>query len=238
MFDLGFAIQSIPEILTGLPVTLLLTLIGIVFSIVLGFLVSLCRMYNVPVLGKLASAYLLIVRGIPLMVQLYFAFVALPIGLQAIVDKMGLNMYIDLSPFLVAAVALVCNYTAYMSEVIRSSLLAVDYGQMESAHSIGMTSTQAMVRIIIPQAFVVVLPNLGNTIISMVKDTSLAYLVMVLDIMGEAKKVAGSGLNYLETYVVAALIYWILNIVLERVFALCEKKANHFSVKSAPKVEA
>lgn len=238
IFDLDFAVGSIPEILSALPVTLSLTLIGMVFSLILGFLISLCRMYHVPVLGKIASAYLLIIRGVPLMVQLYFVFVALPIWLQTFVDKMGWDMFIDLPPFVVAAVALVCNYTAYMSEVIRSSLLAVDYGQMEAAHSIGMTSTQAMYRIIIPQAFVVALPNLGNTFIGMVKDTSLAYMVMVMDIMGAAKKVAGSGLNYLETYAVAALIYWALNIMLERIFAAFEKKANHFSSKAVPKVQA
>ncbi|MGE4354111.1 MAG: amino acid ABC transporter permease [Oscillospiraceae bacterium] len=234
IFDLDFAIKSVPEIMKALPVTLLLTVIGMVFSLIFGFVVSLCRMYRVPVLGKLASFYLLVIRGVPLMVQLYFVFVALPIWAQSIIDAMGLNVIVDPSPILVASLALVCNYTAYMSEVIRSSLLSVDYGQMEAAHSIGMSSTQAMVRIIIPQAIVVAIPNIGNTFIGLVKDTSLAYMVMVMDIMGAAKKVAGSGLNYLETYVVAALIYWVLNIILERIFAMVEKRANHFNSKNAP----
>ncbi len=234
VFNLKFAVESIPEILSALPITLELTVIGMVCSLILGFIMSLCRMYKVPVLGKFCSFYLLVIRGVPLMVQLYFVFVALPIWLQAVVDRMGWDMYIDLPPMLVAAVALSCNYTAYMSEVIRSALLSVDYGQMEAARSIGMTSRQAMFRIILPQAFVTAIPNLGNTFIGLVKDTSLAYMVMVMDIMGVAKKVAGSGLNYLETYVVAAGIYWILNIILERVFAYMERKANRFNSKIAP----
>ena len=142
---------------------------------------------------------------------------------------MGMDTYVIIPPFAVAAVALVCNYTAYMSEVIRSALMSVDAGQMEAAHSIGMTSVQAMRRVIIPQAVVVALPNVGNTFIGMVKDTSLAYMVMVMDVMGEAKTVAGSGLNFLEAYTVAALLYWALNLILERVFAVLEKRANHFN---------
>ena len=234
VFDVKFAIESIPEILTGLPVTLELTLIGVVFSLIFGFIIAMCRMHKVPVLGKIASVYLLIIRGIPLMVQLYFVFVALPIWLQDIVDAMGWNMIVDPPPMLVASIALSCNYAAYMSEVIRSGLDSVDKGQMEAAHAIGMTSAQAMIHIIIPQAFVNALPNLGNTLIGLVKDTSLAYMVMVMDIMGVAKTVAGSGLNYLETYVVAALIYWILNIILERIFAALERKLGVFKRMAVP----
>lgn len=238
IFNLDFAIKSIPEILKALPVTIFLSLIGMFFSLILGFLLSLCRMYKVPVLGKIASAYLVIVRGVPLMVQLYFIFVALPIWLQSFAETIGWKVTINISPITVASVALICNYTAYMSEVIRSSLLSVDYNQMEAAHSIGMSSKQAMIRIIIPQAFVVAIPNLGNTFIGIVKDTSLAYMVMVMDIMGAAKKVAGTGLNFLETYAVAALIYWILNIILENVFAAFERRANHFNSKIVPKLKA
>nr|WP_294677300.1 amino acid ABC transporter permease [uncultured Blautia sp.] len=229
VFNVEFAISAIPKILEGLPVTLLLTVVGMVFSTALGLVVCLCRMYNVPFFGKLASVYLNFIRGVPLMVQLYFVFVALPIWIQSLVDTMGMDTYVIIPPFAVAAVALVCNYTAYMSEVIRSALMSVDAGQMEAAHSIGMTSVQAMRRVIIPQAVVVALPNVGNTFIGMVKDTSLAYMVMVMDVMGEAKTVAGSGLNFLEAYTIAALLYWALNLILERVFAVLEKRANHFN---------
>ena len=155
VFNVEFAISAIPKILEGLPVTLLLTVVGMVLSTLLGLLVCLCRMYKVPFFGKLASVYLNIIRGVPLMVQLYFVFVALPIWIQSLVDTMGMDTYVIIPPFAVAAVALVCNYTAYMSEVIRSALMSVDAGQMEAAHSIGMTSVQAMQRVIIPQAAVV-----------------------------------------------------------------------------------
>lgn len=234
VFDVEFAISAIPTILQGLPVTLLMTLIGMVFSTVLGLLVCLCRMYHVPVLGRLGTIYLNFIRGVPLMVQLYFVFVALPIWLQSAVDAMGMDTYVIVPPLTVAVTALVLNYTAYMSEVIRSALMSVDPGQMEACHSIGMTSTQAMIRVIIPQAVVVALPNVGNTFIGMVKDTSLAYMVMVMDVMGEAKTVAGSGLNFLECYTIAAIIYWILNIILEQIFKVCEIRANHFSVTAVP----
>ncbi|MFP3153948.1 amino acid ABC transporter permease [Lachnospiraceae bacterium ZAX-1] len=230
MFDFNFAIACIPQIIKALPVTLLLTLIGMVCSTILGMAVCICRMYKVPILGPICSAYLHFIRGIPLMVQLYFVFVALPLGLQAIMDAWGIEGFVDPTPIVVAAVALVCNYTAYMSEVIRSALASVDYEQMEACYAFGMSWGQAMRRVIIPQAIVAAIPNLGNTFIGMVKDTSLAYMVMVMDIMGAAKTVAGSGLNYLEAYAVAALIYWGLNIMLERAFAVFERKANHFNM--------
>lgn len=232
VFNFQFAVESFPQILSALPVTVFLALIGIVFSTVFGFLIALCRIYHVPVLGSVCKVYLLIIRGIPLMVQLYFVFVALPLILQSINPHMVVNP----SPILIATIALVFNYTAYMSEVIRSAILAVDSGQLEAAHSIGMTTSQAMARIIIPQAFVIAVPNLGNTFIGLVKDTSLAYMVMVVDILGMAKRVAGSGLNYFETYVDAALIYWVLNILLERAFAILEKKVSIFNRKSVAKV--
>lgn len=234
VFNLKFAIECFPEILSALPVTMELVFVGMFFSTVFGFLLALCRIYKVPVLNKFAYGYLLVIRGIPLMVQLYFVFVALPIWCQSFIDWMEWDTYVDLPPMLVAAVALSCNYTAYMAELVRGALASVPHGQMEACQSVGMTNVQAMVHVIIPQAVVEAIPNLGNIFIGLIKDTSLAYMVMVMDIMGMAKKVAGAGLNYLETYVVAACIYWILNIILERLFGLWERHANRFNSKIAP----
>ncbi|MFV0529620.1 MAG: amino acid ABC transporter permease [Lachnospiraceae bacterium] len=237
IFDFEFAVESFPQILSALPMTLLLTAVGVVISIVFGFLLTICRINKVPVLGKLASLYLLIIRGVPLMVQLYFSFVAFPLMMQAAADALKIDTVVSVSPVLIAIAALACNYAAYMSEVIRSALMAVDKGQTEAALAIGMNHVQAMRRIIIPQAVALAIPSLGNTVIGMVKDTSLAYMVMVMELMGMAKKVAGSGLNYLETYVIAALIYWAVNIILEQLFRVWEKKASHFTSRTVVSVK-
>jgi len=239
IFNFKFAVECIPQMLSALPITLLLTLIGLIFSTIFGFLLAMARIHKVKFWGRFAQVYLAIMRGVPIMVQLYLVFVALPIAVQSIAASMGHDGYVDVPPMLIAAVALSMNYTAYMSEVIRAAIQSVDFGQQEAALSIGMTNAQMMRRVVIPQALVEAIPNLGNTFIGLIKDTSLAYMVMVMDIMGMAKKLAGAGLNFLETYVVAALIYWGLNFCLERIFGAWEKKASFYTRPSRnPRIPA
>lgn len=234
VFDFEFAVESFPEILSALPVTLLLTLIGMAVSVVLGFLLAMARIRHVKFWAKFASVYITIMRGIPIMVQLYLSFVALPLAVQAIADSMGIDTYVDVPSMVIAATALSLNYTAYMEEVIRAAILTVEPGQWEAAVTIGMTRAQMMREVVLPQAFVEAIPNLGNTFIGLIKDTSLAYMVMVMDVMGKARTLAGAGLNYLEAYTDAALIYWGLNFILERVFGIWERKAGHFNRKDVP----
>lgn len=231
IFNVKFAIQSVPKMMTAVPTTLLLTFIAMVLGLLLGLFIALTRIYKVPFLEKLSIGFVSVIRGIPLMVQLYIAFYAIPMGVHTFAQNFNININTGkINPMIYAATALTLNYSAYLSEVIRSSLGAVEIGQMEAAHSIGFTTTQAMIRVIIPQAVVIAIPNLGNTFINMVKDTSLAYMVMLMEIMGTAKSLASSGLNYLETYTVAALIYWALNIILEQVILILEKRLNRFNV--------
>ena len=132
---------------------------------------------------------------------------------------------------IVAAIAFVflafsLNEAAYNSEMIRSAILAVDKNEIEAGIAMGMTGLQVMRRITLPQALVVALPNLGNSFISLLKNTSLAFTVSVLDIMGAAKVASGRNLRFFEVYIAAALIYWIVCIIIEVLTKQLEKKID------------
>jgi ABC-type amino acid transport system permease subunit len=125
-----------------------------------------------------------------------------------------------------AIVALSFNAAAYMSETIRSALLSVDIGQLEAAYSVNMTAKQALVRIVIPQAFSVAIPPLANTLVSLIKETSLVFTISIIDMMARAKIVGARGYRFFEIYVVVSIIYWIVCTIIARLLALAEKAAR------------
>lgn len=233
-FDFEFALESLPEILAGVPTTLMITVVSIAFGLIIGFAAAICRMYKIPVLNRLAIIYVSVIRGTPMLVQMYIIYYSLPEVFDWFSAKMGWDITSAGLPSLAFAYTSFTIYSgAYLSEMIRSALGAVDHGQMEAAQSIGLTPWQSYRRIIIPQALVVALPSLSNTFLATLKGTSLAFTVMVVDILAKAKIQAAAGYRYMEAYVDAAIIYWVLCIVFEKLFAWMEKKAGHFKTASA-----
>lgn len=163
------------------------------------------------------------------MVQLLIAYYGIPIFLRGLNEQFGWNLGISGIPASVFAVtALALNYGAFMSETIRSAMLAVDPGQLEACYSLNMKTSQAMRRIILPQAFNVALPPLGNSFISLLKETSLIFNISVIEMMAAAKIVGSRSYRFFEVYIVVALIYWMCCIILERILALLEKRARRF----------
>lgn len=225
LFDGGAIIEYMPSVLSGLPVTLELTFIAMILGIVIGFLMALARIHKVPVLSQFCSAYLSFVRGVPLMVLLYLAYYGIPILLKAI--NGGYSAINKVPAFAFALLAFVVQECAYESEIIRAALLSVDKKQIEAAKSLGMTSLQTMLRVEIPQAIIVALPSFGNQITSLIKGTSLAFMISVVDIMGKAKIIGGRTLRYFEAYICTAIIYWACCILIGFVFKKIEVKINY-----------
>ncbi|GAA3402444.1 amino acid ABC transporter permease [Paenibacillus hodogayensis] len=226
-FSLAFALKQFPQLLKALPVTLLITVVSMAVGLALGTAIALCRMYRVPVLGQLAHVYVSFIRGTPLLVQIYVLFYGTPVLLDWLESQWGWPLPADgVPPLLYACFALSINTAAYQSEIIRSALGAVDSGQMEAAYSVGMSTRQALLRIVIPQALVSALPNFGNTFIGLVKGTSLAFSVKVVEIMAVAKIEAGDGYRYLEMYLNASILYWIICFGFERAFSVMEKRLS------------
>ena len=139
--------------------------------------------------------------------------------------KYGFNIDVNNIPAIVFVyVAFILNVSGYLSETFRAAIQSVDKGQVEAALSIGMTKWQAMRRIVLPQAIIITFPNFGNTFISLIKDSSLAFSVSIVEMIGKAKIISASGLDIFEAYIVVSGIYWVVCIIVEKVMGIVEKK--------------
>lgn len=191
-----------PLLKAGLVFTVPLTLITFVLGIALGFITALTRLYAPWPLVLIARFYVWLIRGTPLLVQLFLIFYGLP------------SAGITLDAFTAAVIGFTLNVGAYSSEIIRATLGAVPRGQWEAAYSIGMSWAQAMRRVVLPQAGRIAVPPLSNTFISLVKDTSLAAAVTVPELFQSAQRIAAATYEPLILYVEAALIYLLFSSVL------------------------
>lgn len=198
IFNLEIALEAIPQILEGLPYTLALSLIGFGLGTFMGFFVALLRMSQIVPFRWLAMIHISLMRGIPLMVLLFFIYFGLPF------------MGIQLDAISSTIIAFTSMSSAYISEIIRSSLQAVDKGQWEAARSLGLRTPIIYRKIIIPQAFRIALPPLSNVLLDMVKSTSLTAMITVPEIFNKAKIVGGAKSDYMTVYICVALIYWVI----------------------------
>lgn len=210
--DSTFLEKWMPFILTGVPVTLFLAVTSIFFATILAALGALGRMSGNPVLNGVASFYVSFFRGTPLLLQILFIFLALP------------QAGIVLPAIPTAIVALSLNYGSYMTEVFRSGIEAVPHGQTEAAESLGMTSRTTFRRIIAPQAFRIVTPAVGNDFVAMIKDSSLASVVGVQELLWRAQTAGRPTFQSMQTLLVAAFIYWMLTILFSLFQARLERR--------------
>ena len=200
---ISLAISSFwPMLYAGLVFTIPITLISFFLGLLLGFIVALIRLYGPAPLKNVVRFYVWIIRGTPLLVQLFLIFYALP------------SVGITLDAFPAAVIGFTLNVGAFTSEVIRATLLSVAKGQWEAAHSIGMSWGQSLRYIILPQAARVAVPPLSNTFISLVKDTSLASVITVPVLFLAAQRIAAVTYQPLILYSEAALLYLLICSVL------------------------
>lgn len=230
MFDVSLLWQYWPTILRGLPVTLAMTGIAVFFSILFGLVIALVKIDRIPVLRQVCTVYVSFMRGVPLMVLLYMTYYGLPIIVNLINNAHGTNITVnDITPFTFAVVAFIMQESAYQSEAIRAALLSVDKKEIEAAKSIGMTGFQTLIHVTLPQALIVAIPSFGNAITSLLKGTSLAFTIAVMDMMGMAKIIGGRNFHYFESYTCAAITYWVICILVEIITKWIEKKINFYN---------
>ena len=220
----------------GVENTLILSFFTVLFGTILGTLMAMARMSKFAPFSKfaplrkfmplrwLATAYIEFFRGTPLMVQLMFIFYGLPmIG----VTFPSVSFIPDFDRFAAGVVAMSLNSCAYVAEVIRSGIQAVDKGQMEAARSLGFHHKQAMMLVILPQAVRNILPALGNEFVTIIKESSIVSVIGIADLMYRTKGVIAKTYNSLECLAIAALIYFVLTFVGGRLIALMERKMAH-----------
>lgn len=234
LFDFQFMLECVPEILIkGVPVAMKIACVSFFFGLILGLIAALARIYKIPVLRQLSALYVSFFRGTPLVVQILIASFGVPIILRYVNYQLGTNFDISAVPEIVIMYITYSLYIgSFLSETIRSAILSVPPGQLEAGHSLGMTTPKVLSRITIPQALTVALPLFGNTFIGLLKDTSLAFLAAIPDILGQAKIIAGRTSMFLESYIVAAVIYWVLCIILEQVVRILEKRSRKHERKN------
>lgn len=232
LFDPELVFTQIPKLLVYLPVTLELTAVAMLIGWFFGLLIAIVKKNKIPVLSQFTALFVSIMRGTPIIVQLYLTYFGIPIALKYFNYYYGTNYNINAIPsILFAMVALGLNQSAFDSESIRAAITSVDKGEIEAAKSLGMSKLQVMRRIVLPKALVVALPSLGNSLIALLKGTSLAFTCSVVEMTAQGKILAGNNLRYFEAYCSLAIIYWGLTVIIEKIFYYLEKK---FSVPEDP----
>jgi len=188
-------------LLRYLPLTLQMATIAMLFALVLACLLAVVRVSRVPGLNGLALLFISFFRGTPLLVQLFLFYYGLPQLIDSLISITGVTA---------AVLGLTLHFSAYMAESIRAAIVGIDRSQTEAALSIGMTQSQLMRRIILPQATRVATPTLMNYFIDMIKATSLAFTLGVTELMGATQKEAAGSFLYLEAFLLVAIIYWVI----------------------------
>jgi polar amino acid transport system permease protein len=208
----GFLQEWLPFIIGGVQFTLFISVISIFIAVGLAVFGALGRLSSNPIFNGLASLYVSVVRGTPLLVQILFIFLALPAA----------GIVIDAVP--TGIIALSFNYGAYLTEVFRAGIQAVPGGQVEAARALGMPEREVMRRIVLPQAFRIVTPAVGNDFIAMTKDTALISVIGVQELLWRAQAAGRPTGQAFQTIIVAAIIYWVLTLVLSYFQARLEKR--------------
>ncbi|MBR4668850.1 MAG: amino acid ABC transporter permease [Butyrivibrio sp.] len=213
-------VSSFPKILEyGVKVTLPLAVIAFILSTILAVFVAMIQYANVPVIRQICRLYIWIIRGTPLLVQLMVAFYGLPL--------LGIRS----NPLVMAIIVFAINEGAYSAETMRAAMEAVPAGQLEAGYCVGMNYMQIMWHIILPQAFRTAFPSLFNALISMVKDTSLASSITVVEMFTRTKQIAGQSYNYLPLYIEVAFVYLLFCTILTFIQKKGEKILGSYGVR-------
>ena len=228
MFDVQYVIDFLPKLISYLPVTLEIFVLSVLFGLVGGVLVAIPRLYNIPVLKQIATVYISFIRGTPILIQLFLVFYGLPY----LVGLVGINIT-RLDAFYFVIFTYTLSNAAAFAEIFRAAIQSLDYGQTEAAQSIGMSGWQTFRRIILPQSIRIALPNIASTSVSSLKDTSLAFSIGVMDMMGRGDTLITATMKALEVYVGLAIIYYVVVLLLEYGFKWLEKYSNrHVKVQA------
>src|SRR5690625_79099 len=229
--DFQFMLDTFFVALSGIPVALAVTIVALLISLPLGFLLALTRKNRIPVLSQMARVYVSFVRGTPIIVQIFIVYSSIPLILDTLFTTYNIDVKVyDIHPIWYAFVVFSFSTTAILIEVFRSALSTIEKGQLEAAYAVGLTSIQAYRRIIIPQILVVAFPNLCNATVNLIKATSLGYAMSLQEITLKAKVEANVGYNYIEAYIDVFIVYLILCSLVEFAFKLFEKRLEKYKL--------
>jgi len=205
-------LQFLPD---GVLITFQVTIMSIVLALAIGLVTGLGRISHNKAINLLASTYVEVVRGIPLLVQLFYIYYAL-------------GHFVRVPDIYAAVIAMSFCYGAYMGEVFRAGIVSVDKGQTEAARSLGLNRSQTMFLVILPQAWRTILPPVGNEFIALLKDSSLVSIIAVSDLLRRGREFASESFYYFETYTMVALIYLVITLILSKAVSAMEERLSHY----------
>ncbi len=229
--DYEFIKEALPDIAGYIPVTLNLVLVSLLISFPVGVLFAWINYKKVRVLSPVVKAYMSLIRGTPVVLQIYIIYNITPYILASIFEKMGsdVNVY-RLNTIWYAYFALSLSTTVTIAEAMRAGLETVNKGQFEAGLSIGLSAPQTLWHIVFPQALTAAMPVLGNVAVELTKATSLAFIMAVTEITGRAKVLGGGVLRYFEAYICVFILYIVIIAIMEQLFKLVEKRISIYRV--------
>lgn len=221
LFDWNVVWKDFWELLKYLKITLWLTFSSAIIGLVLALLIAIVQIKKIKVLRQISTVFISLIRGTPILVQLYISYFGIPIILKYINYYHGTHFKVaGIAPIYYAIFTLGINTSAFFAVTIKAAFESVNKGQLEAAHSLGLTYWQTLRRIIIPEATEVAIPSIGNSIIGLIKGTSLAFTCSVVEMAAQSKILAGRDYRYFESYVALAIIYCIITIAFELIIKL------------------
>lgn len=212
MEALNLVAQSLPILLKGTLLTIQFAVASMVLGLILGLVIAIVRIGHNRILNAVAQGYVSLMRGTPLLVQMFVIYYGLP------------QVGVALDPTSAGILTLTLNTGAYLSESMRAAILGIGRGQWAAAHSLGLTHVQTLSYVIGPQALRLAVPTLGNTLISLIKDTSLVSVITVTELLRSTQEVIAATFQPLPLYIAAAAIYWVLSTLLSRLQVHIEKR--------------
>lgn len=224
-FNFSFLPKYLSFFVQGLEYTLLLSVISVGLAVIPALALALMRLSRSRIVRNLSGAYIAVFRSTPMMVQLYIIFYGLFSVIR--IPSVVILGFIDLSRFIPGVVALALNSSAYVAEIIRAGILAVDGGQNEAARSLGLSSWQSMKLVVLPQAIKNILPALGNEFVTVIKESSIVSVIGLADLMFRTNDVIALTFKSLACLAIAALCYFAMTFTGGRLIALAERKMNH-----------
>ncbi|MFD2328077.1 amino acid ABC transporter permease [Cohnella sp. GCM10020058] len=223
-FSFERLVEYFPKILSKFPVSLYVVVVSTALALALGTVLAIIRIRKIPVLHQLAVVYISFVRGTPILIHLFLVYYGLPLLFNAL---FGYNIASGWNKLIFVFLAYGLNEAGFLAEHIRAAILSVPRGQTEAGHMVGLTGFQTFRRIVMPQAFRVLLPGLSAMVVGMLPATGLAYLLGVTDMMGMITTISYSSQHSLEGYADAALIFISASFILERLSAVLIKKSSN-----------
>lgn len=231
-FDTVYFLKVFPQLLGYIPTTLLMAIVAMIIATILGGIIVLLQTSAIKPIKALAGLYISIFRGIPTLVQLFIVYYGLP---QIFPVLKGLPA------LFIAICGLGIKQSAYLAEIFRAAITSVDHGQIEAGLSLNISRHKLFTHIVLPQAAVNALPATGNTFVSLLKETSLAFTLGITEMFAQGKMLAGASFKYFETYVAVGIVYWLLIVIYtwlqRRLEALLSRpyRREHYVANKSPR---